>query len=144
MKIFLAFSSIYLISLLGLQIALCERLDTKNHTELPKHHRNSPQPPNFKSGELLVATWYDTSHCIGCNQNRKMANGEILRDDRPTCVANGYKLGTWLLLEYKGKFATCQITDRMLNNHMLDLTPFVFNQLENPSKGVIELIVSRL
>ena len=144
MKIFLIFSFIYLVSLLGLQIALCERSDTKNHTELPKHHQNSPHPPNIKSGELLAATWYDTSHCIGCNQSRKMANGEILRDDRPTCAANDYKLGTWLLLKYQNKFATCQVTDRMLNNNMLDLTPFVFNQLENPSKGVIKLEVSKL
>ena len=144
MKIFLAFSSIYLILLLGLQIALCERLNTPNEANLPRAHQNFVATPFRVPSVQLKATWYDNQHCFGCNQQRIMANGEILRDDRPTCAANDYKLGTWLLLEYKGKFATCQVTDRMLNNNMLDLTPFVFNQLENPSKGVIKLEVSKL
>lgn len=70
---------------------------------------NAPQAP--VSGK---ATYYSVAGCIGCDDNRIMANGERLDDTRATLAYNHAPLNTWVTVKNIGTGQTVRalITDR--------------------------------
>ena len=94
-------------------------------------HRDSPPLS-------LEASWYSWEHCLGCNAERIMANGEVLDDNANLCAYNHLPLGTIIKLRHKGNESWCEITDTMGAYHDIDLTPKVFQELGgNLAEGII-------
>lgn len=92
--------------------------------------------------ELAYATeasWYSKKHCLGCNPQRIMANGEVLDDNKHTCAYNYANLGDKLILKYGDKQTWCIVTDRIGIDKRIDLTPIVFKKLAFLDKGIINI-----
>jgi len=82
----------------------------------------SPTPEPTKSPEVEVisanltglASYYSIDGCIGCNENRTMANGERLDDSKLTVAFNRAPLNSFIKITNvkTGAQVTAKVTDR--------------------------------
>ena len=78
---------------------------------------------------------YSYAGCQGCSPDRRMANGEILSDFRPTIAFNWLPMNTRVLITnlHNGKSIEAIVTDTGGFNSLgriADLTPVIYNYLE--------------
>lgn len=98
----------------------------------PTTSPNTPEMPlNGK------ASYYTLKGCIGCRDDRKMANGEVLDDTRVTVAYNRAALNSYVVITNRnnGKVVTAKVTDRGgFENHgkIVDLSLATKNILECP------------
>ena len=93
--------------------------------------------------EIIEASWYDEKHCLGCRDDRLMANGEKLDGSKMTAAYNKFPLNTKLKVRRADKEIEVVITDRV-GIDRIDLTREAFRLLEpNLDKGIIKVGVVR-
>lgn len=61
-----------------------------------------------------LASYYSWNGCLGCNENRIMANGEQLDDEKLTCAYNRAPLNSFIVIKNvkTGLEVTAKVTDR--------------------------------
>lgn len=96
-------------------------------------------------GRPVDATWYDRDHCVGCREDRMMANGEILDDMAMTAAYNHVdpRAGRLVLVCDKIKNKICievEVTDAMGYDDRIDLTRGAYLELFT-SLGMAPVVV---
>lgn len=88
---------------------ICPKPTEKPTKVVPTTSPNAPQRPT--SGK---ASYYSVAGCLGCSDNRQMANGEILDDTKLTVAYNHAPLNTYIHITNvaNNKTVTAKITDR--------------------------------
>ena len=90
-----------------------------------------------------TASWYDTSHCLGCHPLRIMRNGDRLNNLAMTAAYNDAPLGSRLLIRNGDKEIIVEVTD-MLGRNRIDLTRTAFEKLGNLDDGLLEVEIIKL
>lgn len=91
-----------------------------------------------------IATWYGAAF-----QGLRMRNGELYNlDDATTTAANAFPLGTWLRVTNldNGASVEVRVTDTGAFRYpiIVDLSWAAFRKLDNPGRGVINVLVQPL
>lgn len=97
------------VSVNGEKEVICPKPTEKPINFVPTTSPNAPQRP--VSGK---ATYYSVAGCIGCDDNRVMANGERLDDAALTVAYNHAPLNSWLTVTNAGtgQSVRAKVTDR--------------------------------
>lgn len=105
-----------------------------------------PVQPKLTMIDSIIASWYSVDHCLGCSEERIMANGQPLNDSEITCAYNKVSLGTMLIIRHFDKEIKCPVTDRIGYNDRIDLTPAAFTALGfdlDNGLGKVEIFVEK-
>lgn len=86
----------------------------------------------------ITATYYHDWY-----EGRRMANGEIFRQNSNSAASNDYPLGTRLRITRNGRTITVVVRDRMARSGVIDLSRRSFSELGNVRQGVIPVRVCR-
>ncbi len=91
------------------------------------------------------ATYYTREGCVGCREDRLMANGQPLDDKKKTIAFHNTPLNTFVYIENvaNGKGTIAQVTDKgNFNQHgiLADLSDAVANEIGfDKTKGIIQV-----
>src|SRR3990167_7006201 len=95
--------------------------------------------PILEKKTEAVASWYGewNDECIGCNDDRVMADGAIFNEEAFTAAANFVPLGTMMSVRYGQREIVVRVSDRMLLDSRIDLSKSAFAALAPLAEGVI-------
>lgn len=138
------FLGIFVVFLLGiLLLKINNSFEYVRPCEPAQEKQEEAKPVDIKliNGRKMEASWYSIEHCLGCREDRLMANGEKLDDNKITCAYNYAPKNSKVRVRYGDKEIECLVTDRIGTDSRIDLTPAAFRQLADPDKGVLKNVL---